>query len=111
MTNEPSYTVLVNLLDEVEIPENGTLSRVVFSGEGLRVVLFAFDKGEQLTDHAAAVPAVVQVIKGRIEITLGDETKEIGPSSWVHMEPHLIHALVAMEPSVVVLTLQRDSGT
>jgi len=109
MTTEPSYTVLENLLDEVEIPENGTLSRVMFNAEGLRVVLFAFDTGEQLTDHAATVPAVVQVIKGRLNITLGDETVEIVPGSWVHMEPHLIHALVALEPSVVILTLQRST--
>ncbi|MFV9673068.1 MAG: cupin domain-containing protein [Acidimicrobiia bacterium] len=108
MTDQPSFTVLANLLDEVEIPENGTLSRVVFKGDGLRVVLFAFDTGEQLTDHAATVPAVVQVIKGRMEMTLGDQTMEIDPSSWVHMEPHLIHALVALEPSVVLLTLQHN---
>lgn len=109
MTNEPSFTVLENLLNEVEIPENGTLSRVVFNADGLRVVLFAFDTGEQLTDHAATVPAIVQVIRGRLEITLGDETREISPGSWVHMEPHLVHALVALEPSVVILTLQRNS--
>jgi hypothetical protein len=96
MTSKPAYTVLDNLLDEVEIPENGTLSRVVFNAERLRVVLFAFD-------------AVVQVIRGRIEITLGDETREITPGSWVHMEPHLIHGLVALEPSVVILTLQRGT--
>lgn len=107
MTDQPSFTLLANLLDEVEIPENGTLSRVVFKGDGLRVVLFAFDTGEQLTDHAATAPAVVQVIAGRMEMTLGDQTVEIGPSSWVHMEPHLVHALVALEPSVVLLTLQR----
>ena len=109
MTNDPSFTVLENLLDEVEIPENGTLSRVVFNADGLRVVLFAFDTGEQLTDHSATVPAVVQVIKGRIEMTLGDEKMEINPGSWVHMDAHLIHALVALEPSVVILTLQRGT--
>ena len=109
MTDQPSFTVLANLLDEVEIPENGTLSRVVFNAAGLRVVLFAFDTGEQLTDHAATVPAVVQVIKGRLEMTLGDQMVEIDPSSWVHMDAHLIHALVALEPSVVILTLQRST--
>ncbi len=109
MTDQPSFTVLANLLDEVEIPENGTLSRVVFNADGLRVVLFAFDTGEQLTDHAATVPAVVQVIKGRLEMTLGDQMVEIDPSSWVHMDAHLIHALVALEPSVVILTLQRST--
>lgn len=109
MSNEPSFAVFQNLLDEVEIPENGTLSRVVFNADGLRVVLFAFDTGEQLTDHAATVPAVVQVIKGRLEIALGDQTIEIEPGSWVHMDAHLTHALVALEPSVVVLTLQRST--
>jgi quercetin dioxygenase-like cupin family protein len=81
----------------------------VFNADGLRVVLFAFDTGEQLTDHAATVPAVVQVIQGRIEITLGDRTIQIRPGSWVHMEAHLTHALVALEPSVVILTLQRST--
>ena len=109
MTDQPSFTVLASLLDEVEIPENGTLSRVVFNADGLRVVLFAFDTGEQLTDHAATVPAVVQVIKGRLEMTLGDQTVEIDPGSWVHMDAHLVHALVALEPSVVILTLQRST--
>jgi quercetin dioxygenase-like cupin family protein len=109
MTNDPSFTVLKSLLDEVEIPENGTLSRVVFNADGLRVVLFAFDTGEQLTDHSATVPAVVQVIKGRLEMTLGDQKMEIDPGSWVHMDAHLIHALVALEPSVVILTLQRGT--
>lgn len=109
MSNEPSFTVFDSLLDEVEIPENGTLSRVVFKGAGIRVVLFAFDEGEQLTDHTATVPAVVQVVKGRLELTLGDATVEVGPDSWVHMEAHLTHAVVALEPSVMILTLQRGA--
>jgi quercetin dioxygenase-like cupin family protein len=109
MTEQPSFTVLPDLLDEVEIPKNGTLSRVVFNADGLRVVLFAFDAGEQLTDHSATVPAVVQVIKGRLEMTLGDEKVKIDPGSWVHMDAHLVHALVALEPSIVILTLQRST--
>lgn len=109
MTSEPSYTFIGHLLDEVEIPENGTLSRVVFSGDGLRVVLFAFDQGQELTDHTASVSAVIQVVKGRFALTLGDENVEIGADSWVHMDAHLSHAVVALEPSVLILTLQSDS--
>ncbi len=109
MIAEPSYTLISHLLDEVEIPENGTLSRVMFAGDGLRVVLFAFDKGQELTDHTASVPAVIQVIKGRLGLTLGADTVEIGTDSWVHMDAHLTHAVIALEPSVLILTLQRDS--
>jgi len=109
MTPELAHAFIGHLLDEVEIPENGTLSRVVFSGDGLRVVLFAFDEGQELTDHTASVPAVIQAVKGRLALTLADETVEIGADSWVHMDAHLSHAVVALEPSVLILTLQRDS--
>ena len=109
MSHETRYTFISHLLEEVEIPENGTLSRVLYSGDGIRVVLFAFDEGQELTDHTASVPAVVQVVKGRLGLTLDNDTVEIGPDSWVHMDAHLNHAVVALEPSVMILTLQRDS--
>ena len=109
MSFETPYTIISHLLEEVEIPENGTLSRVLYSGDGIRVVLFAFDEGQELTDHTASVPAVVQVVKGRLDLTLDNDTVEIGPDSWVHMDAHLNHAVVALEPSVMILTLQRDS--
>jgi quercetin dioxygenase-like cupin family protein len=109
MSPETPYTIISHLLEEVEIPENGTLSRVLYSGDGIRVVLFAFDEGQELTDHTASVPAVVQVVKGRLDLTLDNDTVEIGPDSWVHMGAHLNHAVVALEPSVMILTLQRDS--
>ena len=109
MSAEAPYTFIGHLLDEVEIPEDGTLSRVIFSGDGLRVVLFAFDEGQELTDHTASAPAVIQVVKGRLGLTLGADSVEIGVDSWVHMDAHLTHAVVALEPSVLILTLQRDS--
>lgn len=109
MAPAPTYTLIGHLLDEVEIPENGTLSRVMFSDDGLRVVAFAFDEGQELTDHTASAPAVIQVVKGRLGLTLGDDTVEIGVDSWVHMDAHLTHAVVALEPSVLILTLRRDS--
>lgn len=108
MDASPTYHAFGHLLDEVEIPDDGTLSRVLFNGDGMRVVLFAFDTGQELTDHTAAVPAVVQVVSGRLGLTLGNDTIEIGPDSWVRMDAHLTHAVIAIEPSVMLLTMQKD---
>ena len=107
MSTTPTSTVIADLVGEVEIPDGGTLSRVVFDTDELRVVVFAFDSGQELTTHAATAPAVIQVVKGRLDITLDDVTYEIDPGSWVHMEAHVTHAIVALEPSVMILTLQR----
>lgn len=101
---EPA-TRFVDLAAEVEIPENGTLSRVLHSDERVRLVVFAFDAGQELTDHAAGVPAIIQVVSGRLELDLEGDTIEIDSQSWIHMPARLPHAVRALEPSVMVLSL------
>ena len=102
-----THTFIPNIADLLDIPAEGTLSRVLYSDDRLRVVGFAFDKGQELTEHTAAVPALVQVISGRITMTLDGETVQMSPGSWLRMDAHLPHALVAVEPSLVLLTLVR----
>jgi quercetin dioxygenase-like cupin family protein len=103
-------TVFADLAAEVEIPADGTLSRVLYSDDRIRVVVFAFDAGQELTEHTAAAPALVQVVSGRLRLTLGSETTEVGPGSWVHMPAQLPHAVCALEPAVMLLTLLSGTG-
>ena len=103
MPHEP--TVIRDLTTEAAIPEDGTLSRVLFSDDRLRLVLFAFDEGQELTQHTASVPAVVQVVSGRFRLTLGDEVVEAEPGDWVHMPADLPHAVEALRPGHLLLTM------
>ena len=100
-----SATHLPDLVAAVEIPSNGTLSRVLYKDESIRLVVFAFDEGQELTDHTARYPAIVQVLVGRIELVLDGEPIEVTLGGWVHMPPELPHAVRALEPTVMVLTL------
>jgi quercetin dioxygenase-like cupin family protein len=102
-------TVIANVAAEVEIPPEGTLTRVLYRDEQIRVVVFAFDEGQELTDHSAAVPALVQMVSGRIRLDLAGDPIELEPGSWVHMEANLTHAVLALEPSVMLLTLLRSA--
>lgn len=104
-----SETVFLDVASEVEIPEEGTLTRVLYRDDQIRVVVFAFDERQELTDHTAAVPALVQVISGRIRLDLDGDPVELGPGSWVRMEANLTHAVLALEPSVMLLTLLRSA--
>jgi quercetin dioxygenase-like cupin family protein len=99
-----------DLRSEVEVPTNGILSRVLHENPQLRLVAFAFDTGQQLTDHAASRPAVIQVIEGQFELTLGDETVTAGPRSWALLPAGLEHSVTALEPSVLLLTLLGGSS-
>ncbi len=105
------FTFLPDLVAKTEIPEEGTLSRVVFKDETVRVVLFAFDRGQELTEHTAAVPAVIQVLSGRLRLTLEGREMEAGPGAWAHMSAGLPHAVYALEPSVMLLTMLVGAGS
>jgi quercetin dioxygenase-like cupin family protein len=111
MTADSSASIFPDLAGEVAIPVDGTLSRVVYRDDQIRVVVFAFDGGQELTDHTAAKPAIVQVVSGRIRLDLDGEPVELGPGSWVRMAANLTHAVLALEPTVMVLTLLGASTT
>jgi quercetin dioxygenase-like cupin family protein len=102
-------TVFTDLAAEVEIPAEGTLSRVLYKDDSIRVVIFAFDTDQELTEHTASVDAVIQVVKGRLRLRLGDQTVETNPGSWVHMPAHLPHSVWALEPSVMLLSMLRGA--
>ncbi len=99
------YTFLPDLAAEVDVPKDGTLSRVLYKDNRIRLVAFAFDTGQELTEHTASIPAVVQVISGKIEMGLAGDTIEFGPGAWVRMDARLPHSLLALEPTVLILTM------
>lgn len=110
MDLSPESTFIANLAAELEIPEDGTLSRVLYKDDQIRLVLFGFDTEQELTEHTASLPAVLQIISGRAEITLGSETFTAEPGCWIHMEAQLPHSVVALEPTVLLLTLLKHSA-
>jgi quercetin dioxygenase-like cupin family protein len=108
MTNTTiTATQFADLTQEVEIPQNGTLSRTVYSDEQIKVVLFGFDAGQELSEHTSAMPAIIQIVRGEARLTLGAETLEAGAGAWVHMPARLPHSVFARTPTVMLLTMLR----
>jgi quercetin dioxygenase-like cupin family protein len=56
---KPGMHDLPDVASLVEIQPVATVSRTVLKAEGARVVLFSFDAGQVLTEHTAAVPALL----------------------------------------------------
>lgn len=100
------YTFLPEI--PIDIPTEGTLSKVVFKNDHIRVVAFGFDVDQELTDHTASRPAIIQVISGRARLTLGSDVVDARPGSWTYLPAGLTHAVYATEPTILLLTLLRD---
>lgn len=100
-----NYVVVENLLKAVEIPKDGTLSRTIHRDDRVKIVLFGFAGGQELSQHTAAVPAIIEIIQGDARVTLDGEEKELSAGSWVFMEAKLQHAIYARTDVVMLLTM------
>jgi quercetin dioxygenase-like cupin family protein len=101
-----SQMVVVQQLHEaLPVSEEATTSRTLVSNEAARVVAFAMDEGQELTDHATPRPAVVVVTAGTLEFTVAGSTHELTVGDAVYLAPGERHALVARTPSRFELVL------
>ena len=103
------YTLVADLAQQVQTPADGTLSRTIFQDEQLKVVLFGFAPGQELSEHTASTPALLHFLEGEAELTLGAETMEVRGNTWVHMTAKLPHSIRAKTPVVMLLLLLKSS--
>jgi quercetin dioxygenase-like cupin family protein len=78
-----------------ETPAESIVSRSLMRAAAMNTTLFSFAAGEELSEHAAARPAILHFLTGRARLRLGDDEYEVGAGAWAHMPPHLPHSIRA----------------
>ncbi len=91
----------------VDIQSEAVVSRTLMQSDGGTVTIFAFDQGQSLSEHTAPFDAMVQIIKGKMEVVLGGEIHTVECGSSIIMPANVPHALSALEPSKMLLTMIR----
>ena len=104
-----AYNHFVDLLQEVEPPADGTFSRTLHNDDRIKVVLFGFSAGQELTEHTASVPAILHWLSGKATLTLGPDSIDAVPGTWVHMAAGLPHAIRTETESVLLLIMLKSS--
>ena len=103
------YTFLADLNAEVEVPENGILSRTMYNDDHLKVVLFGFAPGQELSAHTAPFAASLYLVRGEARLTLGTDVRDVGAGCFVHMTPNLPHGILAKTPVVMLLMMMKQA--
>ena len=73
----------------------------------VKVVVFGFSEGQELSEHTASRPAILQVVRGQAKVTLGDSEMTVGEGGWFYLCPKQPHAIVAQKPLALMLVLTR----
>ena len=93
--------------DIIDYATGAIVSKQVIKKDRGNVTLFAFDQGEELSEHTSPYDALVQVIEGKGKITLGGREYSLVAGEGIIMPANVPHAVYAPERFKMVLTMIR----
>lgn len=94
--------------DLVEYQDGAVVSRTLIKQDKGTVTLFAFDRGQALSEHTAPFDALVQVLEGEAEITIAGQTHLVHGGQMIIMPADQPHAIRAVERFKMLLTMIRS---
>ncbi len=103
------YVLLTDLANQVDMPTDGTLSRTILQDDQVKVVLFGFSAGQELSEHTSSKPAIMHFLTGESEVTLGSDKLVATAGTWIHMPAELPHSIRTKTPVVMLLLLLKSS--
>lgn len=96
--------------DLVEYQAGQVVSRTLAQGKPLSLTLFAFDKGEEISSHSSSGDALVYILDGQAEITIGSEKFQVKKGETIVMPAGIPHALFAVERFKMFLVVVFNLG-
>ena len=96
------------LIDLVDYQAGAVVSSTLIKKEKGTVTLFAFDEGQGLSEHTAPFDAMVQVLDGRVEVSISGKPHTLGAGDMVVMPANRPHALRALERFKMMLIMIRS---
>jgi quercetin dioxygenase-like cupin family protein len=92
----------------IEYQAGSIVSRMLVNKDAGTVTLFAFDKGQGLSEHTAPFDALVYVIEGDTEITISGKPMRLKAGDTVIMPANDPHALKAIEKFKMLLVMVKQ---
>ena len=93
----------------VSYQEGSVVSKTIVDKKVGTVTLFAFDKGQGLSEHTAPYDAIVQLIDGEAEITVSGKAQRVSKGEMIILPANEPHALVAVERFKMLLIMIRSA--
>jgi len=91
--------------DSVTYADDSIVSKILLRNDKGNVTLFAFDKGEMLSEHTAPFDAIVQVLDGSVEIEIDHKPHILVTGESIIMPANIPHAVIALEKFKMLLIM------
>jgi quercetin dioxygenase-like cupin family protein len=94
--------------DLVRYQDGAVVSREIVRGKTGTVTVFAFDAGQQLSEHTAPFDALVIGLEGAADITIGGQVRRLAAEETIIMPAGIPHSLKAAARFKMLLVMIRS---
>jgi quercetin dioxygenase-like cupin family protein len=108
MNTENTMGTVMDAAGLVAYQAGSVVSRTLVEKPSGTVTLFAFDKGQGLSEHTAPYDALVMVLDGEAEITISGEARQVKSGEMVVMPANIPHALKARRRFKMMLVMVKS---
>ena len=107
MATAPKSEIL-HLAELVSYQDGSVVSRQITKANAGNVTLFAFDQDQELSEHTAPFDALAHILDGNAEIKISGKAFQLGSGDAIIMPANEPHALKALSPFKMLLTMIRN---
>lgn len=99
------FSKVLELEGLVDYQTGQVVSKTLAQSAAVSLTIFAFDQGEEISTHASGGDAMVYVVDGTAEISIGDEKFILKKGETIVMPSGIPHGLIALEQFKMLLTV------
>lgn len=110
MTNEFDKAIKFNWNKSIQVNDKAIVSKHILKKTSGNITLFAFSKGEGLSEHTAPFDALVHIIEGKAEVLIDGKGHELDSGEAIVMPANIPHALNAIEDFKMILTMIKEKA-
>jgi quercetin dioxygenase-like cupin family protein len=99
---------VMRLADMVGYQDGSVVSRTLINQPAGTITLFAFDQGQELSEHTTPYAAMVNVLDGEATVTIAGQAYDLNEGDMIIMPANQPHAVKAIERFKMMLTMIRS---
>ena len=99
-----------NLKESISFSDGAIVSKIVSKNEAGNLTLFAFDKGQNLSEHTAPFDAVIQIIEGEATISINRVEYKLTEGEIIIMPADIPHAVESITKFKMLLTMLKSKA-
>lgn len=96
---------VINLLNSIDYQAGAIVSKTILKEKGGSVTLFAFDEGQELSEHTTPYNALLHVFDGEAQVTISGEVFVLKAGEMIVLPANQPHAVQAPQKFKMMLTM------